>query len=90
MKHGIKDLIATFTEIPAQDKTEELLKLSQKIMKDIKIMKNGHEAKIDRLEKEIQKLKSKLKGLVEVSKEAMHSSAKGLKRVNGQISMQKE
>lgn len=80
LKEGIKDFIDTFTKNLAPHKIDKLLKLSQKIVKDIKVMKIKHEVKIDRLENEIHELKNKLKGLVEVIKEAMYNSAEGLKR----------
>lgn len=58
-------------------------------MEDINVMKSEHEARIDRLENDIQDSKGKLNCLVEINKEAMYNSVEGVKRVNDKISTQK-
>lgn len=87
VKQGRKDIVDSFTENLTPNNTDKILKLSQNIVEDIKVMKKEHEARIDELENEIQDLKGKLKGLVEVSKEAMYKTIAGVKRVNEEITL---
>lgn len=46
LKQGIKDIIKSFTENFPPNKTNKLLKLTQKIIEDIKVMKKKHKVRI--------------------------------------------
>lgn len=71
------------------NKTNKLLRMTQKLMEDIRVMRTEHESRIARLEKSTEELKENLRGLVEFSKEAMNSSVEGIKRVNEMIAIQR-
>lgn len=76
--------------ILCQKNTDKFLRMTQKLTEDIKVMKTEHESRITRLDKSMEELKGNLRGLVEISKKAMNSSVKGLKRVNEKIAFQRD
>lgn len=81
LKESIKGIIDTFTNSLEPSKIEKLLQMTQKLTRDVETMKTDNESSIGYLKLCLEEIKASLRNLVDISKEAMHSNAEGLKKI---------
>lgn len=71
------------------EKIDKILKITQKLTKDVQVVKIEHESKKVHLEKGMEKIKDNLRKLAKIRKEVMSNSTKGLRKVNDMMAIQR-